>query len=642
MLDAARRHWPTAVRLGLPQVATVVAYRLAVRTGLVARAMPVQPAPGAPLFRLAGDPRPAPEGLRGADAILAEADALAEGRIRLFSDALHEVGDPPRWQVDPVTGSALGDETRHWSHIHEFGASGDIKAAWEASRFDWALVLAQAWRITGDRRHADLLRRWCEDWRTHNPACGGVNWKCGQETSYRLFQVLLAARLLGEDERPEPGLVSFVAEHCRRIRPTIRYAIAQDNNHGTSEAAALYIGGAWLGRHVDAGSAVGRAARRWRDAGAAWLGDRARRLVAEDGSFSEHSVTYHRIVLETFTIAELWRRWLDAPALPPVVGERTRLMIAWLDAMVDADGGGAPLIGGNDGTDLFKLAGPRYGDFRFCLQLAARVFENRDLFGPGPWEDAARWLDLPAAARPAEARPAGTARLFAAGGWAVLALPSAPSVRAVVRLPVYRFRPAQADALHLDLWVAGVNVLPDAGTYSYNAPEETYDYFVGTRSHNTIEVDGRSQMPRIGRFLFGDWLVEDPKARLDADDEGCMLASGYRDGEGVRHRRTVRMAPGRIDVSDEITGARSGAVLRWRLAPELEWSQTASGVRSTLLDIAVTAPDGAVRAVVGGALSTRYLRTERLPVYEVAARGSGSFSFTTVMTLAGAFPEATG
>ena len=30
-------------------------------------------------------------------------------------------------------------------------------------------------------------------------------------------------------------------------------------------------------------------------------------------------------------------------------------------------------------------------------------------------------------------------------------------------------RPSQADALHLDLWHRGVNLLRDAGTFSYNA-----------------------------------------------------------------------------------------------------------------------------------------------------------------------------
>ena len=40
--------------------------------------------------------------------------------------------------------------------------------------------------------------------------------------------------------------MELVYIHLKRIESTISYAIAQDNNHGTSEAAALFIGGSWL------------------------------------------------------------------------------------------------------------------------------------------------------------------------------------------------------------------------------------------------------------------------------------------------------------------------------------------------------------------------------------------------------------
>ena len=49
--------------------------------------------------------------------------------------------------------------------------------------------------------------------------------------------------MLGQVSRPEPGLPALLAVHLKRIAPTLHYAMAQDNNHGTSEAAALFIGG---------------------------------------------------------------------------------------------------------------------------------------------------------------------------------------------------------------------------------------------------------------------------------------------------------------------------------------------------------------------------------------------------------------
>ncbi len=52
-----------------------------------------------------------------------------------------------------------------------------------------------------------------------------------------------AVLILGQWNHPSPGLKDFIYQHLERISANICYAIAQDNNHGTSEAAALFIGG---------------------------------------------------------------------------------------------------------------------------------------------------------------------------------------------------------------------------------------------------------------------------------------------------------------------------------------------------------------------------------------------------------------
>ena len=83
--------------------------------------------------------------------------------------------------------------------------------------------------------------------------------------------------------------------------------MAQDNNHGTSEAAALYIGGSLL---VHNNHAEGN---EWARKGSYWLENRARRLIGVDGSFSQYSLNYHRVVLDTFSMVEVWRGHLNLP-----------------------------------------------------------------------------------------------------------------------------------------------------------------------------------------------------------------------------------------------------------------------------------------------------------------------------------------
>ena len=135
------------------------------------------------------------------------------------------------------------------------------------------------------------------------------NWKCGQEASIRLFNLLLASFFLEEDKNPSETLVQLVREHADRIIATRYYALAQDNNHGTSEAAALFIAGAWL-------TSVGHddeSVKRFLRCGRAGLEERVRRLVFTDGSFSQYSVNYHRLLLDTLSLVEFWRLRLQQP-----------------------------------------------------------------------------------------------------------------------------------------------------------------------------------------------------------------------------------------------------------------------------------------------------------------------------------------
>ena len=103
------------------------------------------------------------------------------------------------------------------------------------------------------------------------------------------MHLAMAAHLLGQVATPSIGLVRLVRLHLRRIAPTIQYAVAQDNNHGTSEAAALFIGGSWLASLSNERGAV-REAHSWMKQGRKWLENRARRLIAPDGSFSQYSL----------------------------------------------------------------------------------------------------------------------------------------------------------------------------------------------------------------------------------------------------------------------------------------------------------------------------------------------------------------
>lgn len=607
-LAKARTYW----RLGPANLARAAFYRALLRSGHYRRRMPMGEPLRGPFFTFPdGDGVPRRPAIADAAAWTAKARRVLGGELPVFSNGWREAGFPPRWQRSLITQIDEPSRAVHWSLLPDFAlAGGDVKGYWESSRFDGLLILALGWLCSGDAGLRDGIARWLEDWCAANPANTGLQWKCGQETGLRLMHVLLVADLLERwgGVKPAPALAEFVHQHAERIAPTMLYAVAQDNNHGTSEAAALFVAGLFLVRQGDAAGAT--AGRRYGALGRRWLEERIGRLVLPDGSFSQHSVNYHRLMLDTCALAETARRAQGKPAFSAHTTERLAAATRWLAALTDPRSGDAPNLGANDGARLFVLDASAYRDFRPSVRWAAHLFLDA---APDPADERLAWLGLDAVGRGDTGVRTRDTQVLADGGYARL---GANGAWALLRLPRFRFRPSHADALHLDLWVGGVNCLRDAGSFSYNADDHWLRYFGGTASHNTVQFDGRDQMPRLSRFLFGDWLEAE---ELELDEAGGTIRAAYRDGQGARHRRSVTLEAGRCVVVDEVSGFRDQAVLRWRIAPTEGGWTCADGVwRDAHLRIAVrsSAPIARFECVEGWE-SRHYDEKTPLPVLEV-------------------------
>jgi len=572
---------------------------------------------------------PKPDGVEFADA-LSEADALLAGKMQWFGHHHMEIASPPDWFLDPFSGMKP-DGALHWSQIGDFDSRGDIKSVWEPSRFDWALQFARAYRLTGRKRYFQMLNAWCLDWQRANAVNTGPNWRCGQETAIRMLTVLLAAYLLGQHQQPTVGLLAFVRDHCRRIAATRGYALAQDNNHAISEAVGLFVGGSWLARNSP--SDATRAAR-WGHIGRRQVEDCVKCLVSPDGSFSQYSLNYHRVLLDMLSMAEFWRRELGRGAWCQGFIERVRAAVMWLHAFVDPVSGDAPNLGGNDGAMLFRLHSRDYRDYRPSVQLASALYEGSKVYEAGPWDDPLHWLGLGRSERQERER---SSVLYADGGYVTLhSLSPAPRSWAVIRFPVYATRPAHADALHLDLWVGSVNLLRDGGTYSY-AARELHDEMRSCRAHNTVELDGHDQMQTLGRFLYADWLKADHVGRIEGIRGGGSWVGAYHDRYGCRHERRVECSGNRWHIVDQITGVEA-ATLRWRLAPYTWGLDLHSGrCDGALASINVQSTTPIVRfQLVEGWESRYYLDLTSLPVLEVEAATDGrTLEFVTDIDLKG-------
>jgi asparagine synthase (glutamine-hydrolysing) len=263
------------------------------------------------------------EAIVGAGAV-AIADQVLRGEFPFFGHS-RKLGFPPQWQVNPLSGAVAGGG--HWSRIDEF-ASGDIKLWWESSRFAWVFALARAYTRTRDERYAEAFWELLESWLKDNPPQWGVNWKCGQEASFRVMALCFGFHVFSTSESATAErvarFVSVIGVHADRIEAYIDYALSQKNNHGISEGTGLWTVGLLFPEF--------RNAARWKARGKRAIKSEVERQIDRDGSYVQHSTNYHRVMLHDLA----WSLRLgecNGEALAPTVLERFRASIGFLAAV---------------------------------------------------------------------------------------------------------------------------------------------------------------------------------------------------------------------------------------------------------------------------------------------------------------------
>ena len=599
----------TVLNLGLKETLIVMLYRLLIRFSLHPVCNITASIPSGPFFK--------------------KSKLLKSGLLtinnwntngNLFSHFVTELdGHPPKWLENPIEPGIVSCKLEKWWKISDFDDSvGDIKLIWEQSRMNWVIAFAQRAR-NGDADSLDRLNVWLSDWLEKNPPYLGPNWKCGQETSIRVIHLSCAALILGQERGSLQSIQDLIRMHLQRIAPTIHYAIAQNNNHGTSEAAALFIGGSWLSSEGDSDGV------KYEKLGRKWLDNRAGKLIEKDGSFSQYSMNYHRMLLDTLSIVEIWREKLERNRFSPIFYEKASLATSWLYQMVCPISGNAPNLGANDGSLLLQLTDSSYRDYRPSVQLATNLFKsNRAYLKKGPWDLQLAWLGI----RNKEAKSEKYINCnYDFGGYKILRCSDA---KVVFRYPKFRYRPSQADALHVDLWIKASNLMSDAGSYSYYSIPDISHYFNGTSSHNTIQFDGRDQMPKFGRFLFGNWLQVKKVSPIKTSDGGVSCFASYKDFKGAEHSRSVELNHHSLKISDLVKGFKSKAVIRWRLAED-NWvfENTKNGVQISngKTTLKVKSDSNLIRAeIVEGWESLYYMKKKSILVLEVEINSSGSFT----------------
>lgn len=430
-----------------------------------------------------------------------------------------------------------------WFRIRylDFAEVGDVKITWELNRHQHLITLAKAYRLTGNQQFAvEAFRQWYHWWQA-NPYPIGVNWASSLEVGFRSLSWLWVQHLLdGCPLAPKnfpsdlSRALSISGRHIERYLSTF----FSPNTHLLGEGVALLFIGTLCPQL--------RAAKRWKRRGWEIVLQEAARQVQADGMHFEQSVYYHVYALDFFLHARMLAA-ANQISIPPAFDLTLERMLEVLCVLSQT--GALPRLGDDDGGRVFDPQRNRAQHLLDPLGTGAALFGRGDFKTAANLSEETIWLvGLDGIAKFEQlpnVRPAPRTVGFQTSGIYVMAATEPVPQQVVVdagRLGTGRAGHSHSDALSLCLAVNGREWIIDPGTFVYITEGDERNFFRGTASHNTLQIDGVNQAEPWKPFA---WRSQ-PEVRVETWIPGGSFSlivashSGYcRLRQPVLHRRCV-------------------------------------------------------------------------------------------------------
>ena len=315
-----------------------------------------------------------------------EAERILAGELRYFEHTPYQIGFPPDWHLDPRTNVRV-DARKHWSQIPDYGEY-DIKFIWEASRFNQVYTLVRAYASHPDERYPEAFWTLVEDWARKNPPQRGPNWKCGQETSLRMFAWCFGLYAFKGLPSSTPGrvaqLTQMIAAQADRVYGNIDYAISTRGNHAVSEAFGLWLAGTLFPEL--------KQAENYRSTGRRLLEREAEIHIFRDGTYSMYSLNYHRFILHVYFLAMRLGE-LNQDRFSDALYQSISKSLDFMAQLIEPSSGEMPVYGSNDGALVCPLDTCDFTDYRPTLQAGWFLVRGKRLFEAGAWDETLFWLN---------------------------------------------------------------------------------------------------------------------------------------------------------------------------------------------------------------------------------------------------------
>ncbi len=439
---------------------------------------------------------------------------------------------------------------------------GDARTNWELNRHFQFALLAKDYYATRDGQYLRELAELFDDWNKENPFLWGISWTSAMEVAIRISNWCYAYCFLCKAEATPKSLL----EGLRRGILVMTHYLTKHysrhssaNNHLVVEMYAIGMVGVLTGNGV------------WVDLAVRTLTYELPRQNYSDGVNKELSLHYQSFYMEAMGL--MWRLMLKNGITVPE--EWTDYLVKMSDYLYRCVGPNGELIefGDNDEGKLLDLQGTVFDHYTYVLELMSHLLPERYVTATTKPYENLHWLFTKEERVRMMEKPLRNNRksvCYKEGGNSIL---HSKDGRAIVGIDHAALgfgaiaAHGHSDALSFVMYIDGIPLFTDAGTYIYHCDIKSRNSFRSTRNHNTVCIEGRDQSEMLGAFLWG----RKAKCRL----LGCNISSDKQTIEAehngykpIMHRRKFSLENGRLAVEDTLSN-RVNAVATLMLHPSV-------------------------------------------------------------------------
>ncbi len=415
----------------------------------------------------------------------------------MFPFSVEEADDLARYNFTYLNRTVSFDKEINW---HDEKLS--LLWRYHLQYFDHALVLGNAFKVTGEQRYYGAFKNIFLSWLEQNPWGRGIGWH-PYNISLRTVNLIYAFDLFKEQlnkDGPFSGtLRCSIAAQLLFLEKHMEFDVG--GNHLLENIRALTAGGLFF---------YGQDAERWLEKGCRFWENELAKQILPDGGHYERSPSYHCRVMKNVGEGYFWLKG-EKEALSQKLKETLQQMYNFLEGMLHPDGNlslfnDAVLLKMRERDALLEAGKELIPHFELGREVSFYHFESSGYFGLKERGDEGTYLIIDCG-------------------------PVCPD-----ELPAH----AHGDMLSFELSRGNKRVVVDSGVYTYEQGAWR-DFARSTRAHNTVGIGNEDQCELWGSFRVGERVK--PSFQEWKQENGDYYFRGkhyaYKKNFGVEHERRI-------------------------------------------------------------------------------------------------------